>query len=416
MTEEIMINTLLNNNSFIDELSFLESRHFLKENKTFERLKSLYNEKDSVSQIDLLLEGFEITTADEFLKDDLIVKAKKLFDGYNVNLIKRSVKRLSYKTIDETLSQMNKIIDAVEKNYEENLFTKPVNAMEVIRELKDIRRKPEHYGIMVKSLPTFNKITGGMLPTDLIGIYGKEKSTKTTLTHQIVLDVCIEQKISTAVFNFEMDKFQVEMKTMSMITGIDTNVLRNPKQNIISDSEFDKFSDMFVKKFEGSELYIEDSVLDEQQIYNKTKELIKRSNVKLVIIDYLMLIESFQKFGQRRDELNYLTRFFKRMAKKLNIIIILVSQANDSGMREAEAKGLSRDANYYFYVEALEVGQEVRIADEAYKAVEGDYVVINRGIRHGKGNRAFVTRFIDNKYREIDIKDKYTYGMEELPL
>jgi replicative DNA helicase len=246
-----------------------------------------------------------------------------------------------------------------------------------------------------------------MLPTDLIGIYGKEKSTKTTLTHQIVLDIALEQKIPVAVFNFEMDVIQILMKTFSMRSGISTNVLRNPKQNIIPDSEFDIKAERLRKDFEDAKLFVIDEMLNEQQIYNKSKELVKSYGVKLIVIDYLMLIEPSVHKAQRRDELNDLSRFFKRMAKKLNVIIILVSQANDSGMREAEAKGLSRDSNYYFYVEQLGQGQEIKIAGESYKAQEGDYAVINRGIRHDLGNRAFITRFIENKYCEITIKSKY---------
>ena len=69
--QEILINTLLNNNNLIDEVSFLEPKHFF--NKSlFEKLVELYNDKGTVTQIDLLLEGFEILVGN-FQKGDSIV-------------------------------------------------------------------------------------------------------------------------------------------------------------------------------------------------------------------------------------------------------------------------------------------------------------------------------------------------------
>ncbi len=101
------------------------------------------------------------------------------------------------------------------------------------------------------------------------------------------------------------------------------------------------------------------------------------------------------------------------MAKNLNIIVLLVSQANDSGMREAEAKGLSRDSNYYFYVQALQDKQPIELGGVKYYATQGDYVVMNRGIRHGIGNKAFITRFVNNRYVEVSLekskKHEYEY-------
>ncbi len=58
-------------------------------------------------------------------------------------------------------------------------------------------------------------------------------------------------------------------------------------------------------------------------------------------------------------------------------------------------------------MEQLEQGNQVKISGESYTAENGDFIVINRGIRHDLGNKAFLTRFIDNKYCEINTSEKY---------
>lgn len=409
--EKIVLDSLLTDNGLIDSTSFLESIMFRYFREQFECLKEVYNNTDKVSNIDLVLKGYKdfISITDSEIGQTAVEKARTLFDAYQLETVKNAVKGIQYKNIDTVLTDLTQIIDTVDSSYENNQKLKPVNIEKFLRKMEEIRHSKEDLGIMVQSFPTFNKITGGMLPGDLVGIYGKEKSTKTTFTHQIIIDISLSKKVPSVIFNFEMDALQLLMKTMSMVTGIDISTLRYPrgKDNMISDSVFSLKSDNLKSKFEGVKLFIEDKMLNEMQIYSKTKELIKSHGIRIVIIDYLMLIEASKQFGQRRDELNYLSRFFKRMAAKLKITILLISQANDTGMREAEAKGLSRDSNYYFYVEELEKGNKVKIKDVDYIANDNEYLIINRGIRHGKGNRGFLTKFVDNIYKEFSI-DKLT--------
>ena len=89
------------------------------------------------------------------------------------------------------------------------------------------------------------------------------------------------------------------------------------------------------------------------------------------------------------------------MTKILEIPIILISQANESGGRAAEAKGLERDSNYFFSVSKCKKGDKIDFSNHNYVALEGDYLVLNRGIRHSAGGKGFIVRFDNNLYKEI---------------
>lgn len=403
----IIINSVLEDNEMIDKLNYLEPKHLGSYSKIYGKILEKYNKNKAITKIELIIDGIDVPETETVPFAVIDKYAHKIFDDYQLSIVKKCFKKMKFTDLDKTLSQLEQIYEQIDSNYLMSASDKPVDIKEFVEEMKGLRKSEAPLGIMVDSLPTFNSITGGMLPSDMIGIYGKEKSSKTTFAHQIVLDVAVSQKIPTAIFNFEMDEIQILMKTMSMMTGISQNVLRNPQQNKYDDIIFEVKAQTFADGFKDAKLFIFDEMFNEIQIYSKVKMLIKKFGVKLIVIDYLMLMESYKSFGIRRDELNYLSRFFKRMAKQLNIIIILISQANDSGQREAEAKGLSRDANYYFYVERLDEHTKVTIGDSEYTSIEGDFVIVNRGIRHGISNRAFITRFIDNMYREIDIKEVY---------
>ena len=218
---------------------------------------------------------------------------------------------------------------------------------------------------------------------------------------EMMLDLCVDQKYGGAIFSYEMSNKLVLMKAISLRTGIDINHLRNPDKRWLSDGDFKNYVAKAGRVFFNSNLYLIDQLLDEYQIEAKCKRLADMG-VKIVLIDYLMLVSSRQKHDSVRNELNYLSKFFKRMAQKLNIAVILISQANDTGEREAEAKGLSRDSNYYFYVAKLEVGNKVmENGKDVYTCMnDGEYVVKNRGLRHGKLGSFFITTFEDNQYKE----------------
>ncbi len=54
-----------------------------------------------------------------------------------------------------------------------------------------------------------------------------------------------------------------------------------------------------IKDFEGAKLFIVDELYTEHQLYHKAKQLIKAHGVKMVVIDYLMLMESNHKFKEK---------------------------------------------------------------------------------------------------------------------
>lgn len=276
-----------------------------------------------------------------------------------------------------------------------------------------INSKQQSEGLSLRTLPTLNNFIGGIMPGDLIGVYGKEKSTKTTIAHEIALDIGVDQNIPAAIFSFEVSRKELEWKSISMRTGTDYFKLRNPKgysdESKMSLEELEQLKKNTKEIFSNSSLFIFDKIMNEYQIFSKIKQLIKKHGIKLVVIDYLMLLESAKRFKDRRLELNHLSMFFKRAAMRLQIPIILISQSNADGERAAEAKGLERDSNYFIYVEKGKKAERIKFYEKLYGEYEyvlgeDEYLATLRGIRHGRGNRTFITKFENNRYVEVNTK------------
>ena len=87
-----------------------------------------------------------------------------------------------------------------------------------------------------------------------------------------------------------------------------------------------------IKRLSKAPLYIDDTPsLSIFELRTKARRLVREHNVKIIIIDYLQLMNATgMKFGSREQEVSTISRSLKQLAKELDIPIIALSQLNRS--------------------------------------------------------------------------------------
>lgn len=436
--EKSVISSIISEPECLNDIkSVLQPEHFseVKHTVIYQTILELHKQDKPVDQISL----FEKLKADDGLNKagglnylgelseaylptaNINYQSKLIFEKYlqrkSIKTFINFINRTGKEDIFDLLSEAEKEVGNI--NSEFNFAAdseKPLSDRidEIFDDLEQrIKGEKQVESLKLKTLPTLNRIIGGIMPTDLIGIYGKEKSTKTSLAHEIALDIGADQGHGVAIFTFENLKNETDWKSISMRTGIEFNKLRNPNGYDYSSrmtlEEAQILRGETKKKFGKAKIIVCDQILNEYQIANKLRLWKKKHGIKLCVIDYLMLVDSIEKFPNRREELNHLSRFFKQQSMKLEIPIILISQSNEAGERAAEAKGLERDSNYFIYVRAGEKGERVQFNVAGYGNYEyilGDheFIATVRGIRHTAGNKSFITKFQNNRYVEVDAR------------
>ena len=80
----------------------------------------------------------------------------------------------------------------------------------------------------------------------------------------------------------------------------------------------------------GAPLYIDDTPsLSVFELRTKARRLVREHDVKLILIDYLQLMNaSGMSYNSRQEEVSTISRSLKGLAKELNIPIIALSQLN----------------------------------------------------------------------------------------
>ena len=87
---------------------------------------------------------------------------------------------------------------------------------------------------------------------------------------------------------------------------------------------------------EDEPIFLDDTpALSVQELRTKASRLVREHQVKLIIIDYLQLMNaSGMSYSNREEEVSVITRSLKALAMELNIPIIALSQLNRRENRE----------------------------------------------------------------------------------
>lgn len=190
----------------------------------------------------------------------------------------------------------------------------------------------------VKSgFPELDKITNGWNNGNLIVISARPAMGKTAFGMSLLKEIAVKNRIPTAFFSIEMsnkhavDRFRM---TLSKVDGMKTRDYENGNIEALSEEEKCRLEDA-EKQMDIAPIYLDDtpslSIFD---LYQKAVRLISDFQIKLIFIDYLELMRAGMPFSDRNEEIAYIIRRLKELAKNLNIPIIVFSQISRMNFNE----------------------------------------------------------------------------------
>ncbi|MGN0035719.1 MAG: replicative DNA helicase [Bacteroidaceae bacterium] len=171
-----------------------------------------------------------------------------------------------------------------------------------------------------------DKITSGWQNSDLIIIAARPAMGKTAFVLSMAKNIAVNFKTPLALFSLEMSNVQ-------LVNRLIVNVCEIPGEKIKSGQlapyEWGQL-DYKIKELYDAPLYVDDTPsLSVFELRTKARRLVREHGVKLIMIDYLQLMNaSGMSFGSRQEEVSTISRSLKGLAKELNIPIIALSQLN----------------------------------------------------------------------------------------
>lgn len=214
----------------------------------------------------------------------------------------------------------------------------------------------------ISGIPTgfedLDRMTSGWQSSDLVILAGRPAMGKTALAICMGLNMATNYDIPFGIFSLEMSSTQLTKRMISIASSINGETIKNGK---LADYQWESL-DQAISKVSNAPIYIDDTAfLDIQDLKAKARKMVEKDGVKIIIIDYLQLVGA-KTMGSRQEQVAYVSRQLKGLAKELNIPIIALSQLNRgiesregsskkpqlSDLRESGA--IEQDADIVFFV------------------------------------------------------------------
>jgi len=179
-----------------------------------------------------------------------------------------------------------------------------------------------------------DSMLSGLQPSELIVLAARPSLGKTALALNIAAHAAQKGRV-VGVFSLEMSKESLLMRLLCSEARIDSHKLRT---GFASQQDWDKMAKALGRLAEAP-LFIEDTpALSVLQIRAKARRLKAERGLDLLVVDYLQLATGHGRFENRTQEVSFISRSLKGIAKELNIPVLALSQLS----RAPEQHGAGR--------------------------------------------------------------------------
>lgn len=208
-------------------------------------------------------------------------------------------------------------------------------------------QKSGHITGITTGFKDIDNMLGGLHPSDLIIIAGRPSMGKTALATNIAYNTAkayqtyeqdntiFETGGKVILFSLEMSSEQLAGRMISSAARISSDKIRKGQ---LSNQEFERLAKVG-DEFTHIPFFIDDTpYLTVAGLRQRARRIKRQHGLNLIVIDYLQLLSSGTRNENRVQEISYITRSLKSLAKELAVPVIALSQLS----RQVENRDDSR--------------------------------------------------------------------------
>ena len=159
--------------------------------------------------------------------------------------------------------------------------------------------------------PELDKITNGWNNGDLIVIAARPAMGKSAFGMSLLKEIAVKNRIPTAFFSLEMSSNLAINRlrmVLSKVDGAKIKVYDNGYTDTLNEEEKRRLEDAG-KQMDIAPIYLDDSPsLSIHELSQQAIRLVSEFLIKLIIVDYLQLMNSGLLFSDRNEEMAYIIR------------------------------------------------------------------------------------------------------------
>lgn len=425
---------LVNNRNINVVMSIISPEDFYKEGnrKIIESINSLVDKGQPVDLLTLTEELKRVGCLEEgggvsYLSSLLDGVPKSLNIEYHAQIIKEKalLRRLilsSVKIISASFEQKEEadellnvaqsaIVEVAEQRIRPGfipLRSLTTPTMEMIKALSE--RKEAVTGIP-SGFRDLDNLTSGFHNSEFVVLAARPSMGKTALSLNISQYVGLRTDYSVGFFTMEMAKEQVVIRLLCGEAKLDIKKVRT---GFIGERDYEKLK-LSAEAFSRASIFIDETpALTVMEMKAKTRRLKLEQNLDVVFIDYMQLMRAGGRFENRNQEMSYISRSLKELAKEIRIPVVGISQlsrAPERGRREPrpqlsdlrESGAIEQDADVVIFIYRPEMYHP---RDESIKGIAEVNVAKQRNGPVGIVNLAFIkeyAKFADLEFQHTEV-------------
>lgn len=174
----------------------------------------------------------------------------------------------------------------------------------------------------------------------LTTIAGRPGMGKSIVAEQIATHAAMHCEETVCFFSLEMPCEVLGMRIVSSISGLPFGRIRRAR---LSDAEWSKVAGVF-SEMDSVPLYIDDTPgITVEVIGTVCRQIMRQYGLGVVVVDYFQLVERRSKEENRLAELEAISQAMQRLARTLDVAVVLVAQLNRNVESRPEKRPILSD-------------------------------------------------------------------------
>ena len=175
---------------------------------------------------------------------------------------------------------------------------------------------------LLTGFPDLDDLMRGLQPGNLVILGGRPGQGKTSFALSLAYAVGVQRRQAVGIVSLEMGRNELLGRLVAIHTGLDTRTCRarptDHTRRLILDA---------LGVLSASPIYIEDTAaMSIGTIRSKARRLRMRHPLDLLIVDYLQLATGDRQHGDRREEVDAISRGLKALARELGCPVLALAQ------------------------------------------------------------------------------------------
>ncbi len=263
---------------------------------------------------------------------------RRLLDAAN------RIARLAYQTetmVEDVVNESEKAVFGVS---EKRLTHQLQPLKQVLSEYYDridylARHRDETIGVPTGFID-LDRLLGGMQPSDLLIIAGRPGQGKSGFCISAAKNAAQLHRRHVALFSLEMSNDQLVQRLVAQETGINSQRLR---LGDVQDKEWPLFTQA-VSTLGEAHIFLDDTpAISPLQLWTKCRRLHMELRLDLIIVDYLQLMVGDTRIDNRVQEVSYISRNLKALARELNVPVLAAAQLSRAVEQRADKRPVLSD-------------------------------------------------------------------------